>query len=75
MNQLLILICSLPLFACGQLAKFPTKTDLTKIYAQAITDFIKDANKKMKELLTHCSLENVKTDNQTTFPILNYQRG
>jgi hypothetical protein len=48
MNRLLILIFSLPLFACGQSAKFPTKADLTKIYSQAIADFIKDANKKNK---------------------------
>jgi len=48
MNRLLILLFSLPLFACGQSDKFPTKTDLTKIYSQAIADFIKDANKKNK---------------------------
>ena len=48
MIRLLILICSLPLFVRGQSAKFPTKTDLTKIYAQAIADFIKDAHKKNK---------------------------
>ena len=34
------------MFACGQPAKFPTKADLTKIYSQAIDDFIKAANKK-----------------------------
>jgi hypothetical protein len=48
MSRLLILFCSLPLFACGQSSKFLTKTDLTKIYTQAIEDFIKDAHKKNK---------------------------
>lgn len=46
MNRLLILILSLPMFACGQSTKFPTKDDLTKIYSQAIEDFIIAANKK-----------------------------
>lgn len=46
MSRLLIFILSLPLFSCGQPPEFPTKTDLTKIYSQAIKDFILEANKK-----------------------------
>lgn len=48
MNKLLIFIFMLPFFTFGQSAKFPTKTDQAKIYAQAIADFIKSANKKNK---------------------------
>ncbi len=48
MSRLLIFIFTLPLFTFGQTAKFPTKTDQTKIYSQAIADFIKSANKKNK---------------------------
>lgn len=48
MSRLLIFIFSFPLFTFGQSAKFPTKTDQTKIYSQAIADFIKNANKKNK---------------------------
>lgn len=69
MNRLLILFCSLPLFACGQSSKFPTKTDLTKIYTQATADFIKHAHKKNKTAFDKLFFGKRKTDNQTTFPI------
>lgn len=45
MNKLQIFILLFPLFIFGQ-TKFPTKADLTKVYSQAIGDFIKAANKK-----------------------------
>jgi hypothetical protein len=47
MSRLLIFSLLFSLTACGQSTKSPTaKTDLTKIYSQAIGDFIKAANKK-----------------------------
>ena len=48
MSRQLIFIFILPLVSFGQVAKYQTKADLTKIYSQAIADFIKDANKKNK---------------------------
>lgn len=48
MNKLITLLFFLPLFTFGQSKAFPTKADLTKIYTQAISDFIKSANKKNK---------------------------
>lgn len=48
MRGLIIFIFFLPIFSVGQSAKFPTKSDLTKIYSQAIADFIKDATKSHK---------------------------
>jgi len=48
MSRLILLLYVLPLFACGQPAEFPTKTELAKIYSQAIGDFIKAANEKNK---------------------------
>ena len=48
MSRQLIFIFILPLVSFGQAAKYQTKADLTKIYSQAIADFIKDANKKNK---------------------------
>jgi hypothetical protein len=47
-RRLLLITFALPLFAIGQSDKFPTKTDLAKIYSEAIADFIKAANKKNK---------------------------
>ena len=44
--SILFFLLFLPLFLVGQSTKFPTKADLTKIYTQAIKDFIKEANKK-----------------------------
>lgn len=46
MNKLLIFL--LPFFAFGQSTYSPTTSELVKIYSQAITDFIKAANKKNK---------------------------
>lgn len=46
MNKLITLLFFLPLFTLGQSNAFPTKADLTKVYTQAISDFIKSANKK-----------------------------
>lgn len=74
MRRHLIVIFILPLIALGQSPKFPTKADFTKIYSQAISDFIKDANKKIKRLMIRCSLGNINMDNPTTFQILNCQR-
>lgn len=48
MRRLLIILCTLSLLACGQSAQFPTKADLTKIYSQAIADFIKDATQNQE---------------------------
>ncbi|MBP9068431.1 MAG: hypothetical protein KBG47_02920 [Bacteroidia bacterium] len=48
MSKLLLSIFTLPLFVFGQSTYSPTKAELTKIYSQAITDFIKAANKKNK---------------------------
>lgn len=48
MKRLLIFILILPLFAIAQTAKLRTKAELTKNYTQAISDFIKAANKKNK---------------------------
>lgn len=48
MSRHLIVIFILPLIALGQSPNFPTKADLAKIYSKAISDFIKDANKKNK---------------------------
>lgn len=46
-SRLLIFILLFPLYACGQPANPPAvKTDLAKIYSQALGDFIKAANKK-----------------------------
>lgn len=46
MSRLLIFIFIFTLYACGQPTKSSAKTDLAKIYSQAIVDFIKAANKK-----------------------------
>lgn len=48
MTKLITLLFFLPLFTFGQSKAFPTKADLTKAYTQAISDFIKTANKKNK---------------------------
>lgn len=48
MNRLIIFILFLPLFAPGQKTKSLTESGLTKIYTQAIRDFIKEARKKNK---------------------------
>ena len=48
MHRLLIFIFAFPLFAFGQSSKVPMKADQAKYYAQAISDFIKTANKKNK---------------------------
>jgi hypothetical protein len=48
MGKLLIFIFILPFFTFGQTAVFPTKTEQTKIYSQAIADFIISATKKDK---------------------------
>ena len=48
MKRLLISIFSLLFFGIGQSTNFSSKADLTKIYSQAITDFIKAVNKKHK---------------------------
>ncbi len=43
-----IIIFIFPLFTVGQSAYSPTKSELTIVYTQAISDFIKAANKKNK---------------------------
>ena len=48
MRKILLLIFLLPLFVAGQSTGFPTKADLTKIYSQAIAEFIKAVNNKHK---------------------------
>ncbi len=48
MNRFIILIFILPLFVFGQSKDFPTKTDLTQSYTQAISGFIKAVNNKHK---------------------------
>lgn len=48
MSRFLLSIFILPFFACGQSTYSPTTSELEKIYSQAITDFIKAANKKNK---------------------------
>ena len=48
MNKFLLFILILPTGICGQSATSPTKADLRKVYTQAISDFIKAANKKNK---------------------------
>ncbi len=68
MNRLLILIFWIPLFACGQATKFPTKADLTKIYSQAIEDFIKAANKKNATVFDTLYIAKRKTGQPDDFP-------
>lgn len=48
MRRLVLFIFLYPFLSFGQSAKYPAKADLTKIYSQAISDFIKDARKKTK---------------------------
>jgi|WetSurMetagenome_2_1015567.scaffolds.fasta_scaffold206660_2 hypothetical protein len=48
MYRLIICLFFLPLPGIGQLSDFPSKADLTKIYSQAIADFIKTVNVKHK---------------------------
>lgn len=48
MNKLITLLFFIPFFTFGQSKTFPTKADLTKVYTQAISDFIKTANQKNK---------------------------
>lgn len=45
MYRRLILVCLFPLLGCGQSSEVQTKSDLVKIYTQALGDFIKTANK------------------------------
>ena len=48
MTKQLIFLFIIPLFTLAQTAKIQTKTDLSQIYIQAITDFVKAAHKKNK---------------------------
>lgn len=48
MNRLLLLIFIIPLFNFGQTVEILTKADFTKVYTEAIADFIKAATKKNK---------------------------
>ena len=68
MSRQLFFIFILPLFAIGQSTKFPTKTDLTKIYSQAISDLIKDANKKNKTPFDTLFFGNRKNGQPDDFP-------
>ena len=48
MKRIIILFFFLPLAGIGQSSYSPSKADLTNIYSQAITDFIKAVKKKHK---------------------------
>lgn len=48
MRRFFLLLVLLPFFSFGQTSQFPSNKDLTKIYTQAIADFIKSANTKNK---------------------------
>lgn len=52
MKGFLILIFLLPLFGYGQSSEIPTKAVITKIYSQAIGDFIRAAKNKGKSFDT-----------------------
>ena len=69
MTKQLIFLFIIPLFTLGQAAKIQTKTDLSQIYIQAITDFVKAAHKKINRTSIHCFLESILTENQATFQI------
>ena len=68
MNKLITLLFLLPLFTFGQSKAFPTKTDLTKVYTQAISDFIKSANKKNKTTFDTLYFGNRKNGEPDDFP-------
>ena len=68
MSRLIVFIFILPLFTFGQSAKFPTKADLTKIYSQAIADFIKDASKKHKTIFDTLFIGKRKNGQPDDFP-------
>lgn len=48
MNRIIIFIFFLPLIGIGQISYLPSKADLTKIYSQAIADFIKAVSENHK---------------------------
>lgn len=48
MKKIIFLLISVPILASSQSGDTHTKTQLTKVYTQAIGDFIKAANKKNK---------------------------
>ncbi len=71
MNRLFIFIFILPIISLGQTAAESAKAGLEKIYTQAITDFIKDANKKNKtpfDTLFFGNRKNAPPDNFDDFP-------
>jgi hypothetical protein len=48
MKRIIILIFFIPLIGISQSSNSPSKAALAKLYSQAISDFIKDANEKHK---------------------------
>ncbi len=70
MRQLIIFIFFFPLLMYSQSTKFPTKADLTKLYTQAIADFIKNVNKKNKTTLDTLYFGNRKNKQPDDFPYI-----